>query len=149
MAAKSTKSQLNTFDDFVNLVSQLVSEEMHSSWDGLINHVQEVVEKKYNTSRSTFRLDSMYWNVLGSLGGDTEGHITLEALGGETGLANILNEAQKRSMHCEQMISESLEERIAPAPKVCRQLYASLKISDGRNLTISAARINSGARIKA
>jgi len=108
MADMKKKASLNTFDDFANLVGQLISEEMHSSWDDFVNHVQKIVEEKYNPSISTFQLDSLYFNVLGSLGGGDE-QITLESMGGQEGLCNILQEARKRSFHCERMISDSLD----------------------------------------
>lgn len=108
MTDSEKKTALNSFDDFVNLVGQLLSEEMHASWDDFVDHVQNVVKEKYQSSMSTCQLDTMYFNVLESLGGGDE-HITLESLGGTEGLAGVLDQARKRSAHCEQLISDSLD----------------------------------------
>ncbi len=109
MAKRQETGELQNFDQFSELVGQLLNEENEMQWEEFCDHVQEVVDKKYEVGGENMPLNSMYWNMLGTMA-DPHAQVTLESIGGNNGLKEILNQAKEQSIHCEKLITDSLDQ---------------------------------------
>ncbi|MFH1707485.1 MAG: protein kinase [Planctomycetota bacterium] len=104
--SKPTKQ--DSFADFSGFVQGLLAEQGEGKWDDFVASAREKAAK-HLSGDDLARFNSMYWNVLATMGEDASAHVTLNSVGGPEGLKQLLNQAHDRAAHCERIIKESLD----------------------------------------